>query len=395
MLRTNKNFERLSQNYLFREVSERVEDFKRQSGQTDIISLGIGDVSLPLPKTIAEAFAKTANEMATEKGFKGYPPTAGYDFLRLAIADKYNKLGAFVQADEVFVSDGAKSDLTNLLDLFDEPTALVVSPSYPAYVDDNILHGNKVKFLTVTKEDGFLPRTKNVARASYVIYLCSPNNPTGVAYSEKTLKEWVNFALSTGSVIIYDGAYEAFIRSDNPKSIFEISGARYCAIEVGSFSKRAGFTGVRCGWSVIPKDLMVGKRSLTELFLRRQSAKFNGVSYPVQVAAFAALTEEGVKASEKNVDYYLNNARLLSDFCDNCGLKRFGGKDAPYLFVKCPDGLNGWEFFHLALTKAKVVLTPGEGFGVGGEGFVRMTSFGKKEQVELAVERLSSLIKTM
>ncbi|MBR1891153.1 MAG: LL-diaminopimelate aminotransferase, partial [Clostridia bacterium] len=336
MLRTNKNFERLSQNYLFREVSERVENFKRQSGQTDIISLGIGDVSLPLPKTIAEAFAKTANKMATEKGFKGYPPTAGYDFLRLAIADKYNKLGAFVQADEVFVSDGAKSDLTNLLDLFDEPTALVVSPSYPAYVDDNILHGNKVKFLTVTEEDGFLPRTKNVARASYVIYLCSPNNPTGVACSKKTLKEWVNFALSTGSVIIYDGAYEAFIRSDNPKSIFEISGARYCAIEVGSFSKRAGFTGVRCGWSVIPKDLMVGKRSLTELFLRRQSAKFNGVSYPVQVAAFAALTEEGVKASEKNVDYYLNNARLLSDFCDNCGLKRFGGKDAPYLFVKCP-----------------------------------------------------------
>ena len=400
LLKINNNFAKLPANYLFVEIANRVEKYLKSNPGAEIIKLGIGDVTRPLPKAVVEAMKKAADEMGDSATFHGYGPEAGYPFLREAIAQNdFRSRGVDVEADEIFVSDGAKSDTGSIGDILGNDNIVAVcDPVYPVYVDTNVMAGrageytegkgfDRIVYMPCRRENNFLPELPS--RRADMIYLCFPNNPTGMGIDRANLKKWVDYALENHSLILYDAAYEAFITDpDMPHSIFEIEGAKKCAIEFRSFSKTAGFTGIRCAYSVIPKELIFDGVSLNRLWDRRQSTKMNGVSYPVQRAAEAVYSEEGKRGVRENIACYQKNAKIMLDGFAKAGFEVFGGVNSPYVWLKVPDGFTSWEFFDLLLEKTNVVGTPGSGFGSCGEGYFRLTSFNTEENTKKAVERI-------
>jgi LL-diaminopimelate aminotransferase len=394
----NENFLRLEKNYLFIDIAKKVNAFKAANPDADIIRMGIGDVTLPIAKCVVDAMKKGADEMGVKETFKGYEDSgAGYDFLKEAVSGYYKSFGVDVKPDEIRINDGAKSDCGNIVDIFgDDNIVLITDPAYPVYVDTNRMNGRKVIFADSNEENGFAAMPDDSVHAD-IIYLCSPNNPTGSVYTAEQLKIWVDYALKNNAVIIYDSAYEAFITEENiPRSIFAIEGARKCAIEMCSLSKTAGFTGMRCGYTVIPNELVFKSSdgqnvSVSQIWGRRQGSKFNGVSYPVQCAAAAVFSEEGIKQTRENIVYYQRNAKVISAALDELGIKYTGGKNSPYIWLKCPNGLGSWEFFDKLLNEANVVGTPGAGFGKNGEGWFRLTAFGDYDRTKEAMERIKKV----
>ena len=392
-VKLNDHFDDLVKNYLSSEVGKRVKAYQEKNPDKKIIRLGIGDVTLPLSKVVVNAMQAAVLEMGMKSTFKGYPPEYGYDFLRKAIFDYYLKNdNVKLDMEDVFVSDGAKSDCGNIVEIFGDNPILIPDPVYPVYMDSNIMAGRKVTLVNATKENFFLPSPEGIKEDSYIIYLCSPNNPTGAVYDHKGLKAWVDFALKTGSLIIFDSAYESYVEGDEPRSIYEIEGAKACAIEICSLSKSAGFTGVRCSWTIIPSQLIIEGKSLNQLWARRQATKFNGVSYIVQKGAEAALKEEGLRQSKETIAYYKRNAKLLTDLLTKKGVFFTGGISSPYIWMKTKDNMTSWEFFDELLNKVQIVGTPGCGFGKNGEGFFRLTAFGSYEDTLEAVKRLDELL---
>ncbi len=386
----NKNYDNLEQSYLFSTVAKKVNEFTSKNPDKKIIRLGIGDVTLPLCKKVIEAMHKAVDEMGMQSTFRGYGPEQGYDFLREAVQKYYTTHNVNLDLDEIFISDGAKSDLGNILDLFgNDNTVLVPDPVYPVYVDTNIMAGRKVIFADANGDNCFLPLPDKNVKAD-LIYICSPNNPTGAAYNREQLNSWIEYAKENNAIILFDTAYECFIDDSSiPHSIYEIEGAKDCAIEFCSLSKMAGFTGTRCGYTIVPKAL--GK--LNKMWLRRQTTKFNGVPYIVQRGAEAVFTEEGQKEIKENLNYYKENAKIISETLKRCNIWHVGGKYSPYIWLKCPNNMKSWEFFDYLLEHAQVVGTPGAGFGKNGEGYFRLTSFGSKENTLEAMERIEKLFK--
>lgn len=393
----NTNYANLKNNYLFSTVAEKVRVYSEAHPQADIIKLGIGDVTKPLAKTVIQALHDAVDENAKAETFMGYGPEQGYAFLREALADYYGKLGADINADEVFVSDGAKSDIANILDIFSKDCHVVIpDPVYPVYLDTNVMDGRKVSFLNANEGNNFLPMPEDLGTDEKVdiLYLCSPNNPTGACYNKEQLQTWVDFANAQGAVIFFDSAYEVFASgTDLPRTIFAIPGARTCAIEIASLSKTAGFTGTRCSYTVVPKELVRDGQSLKDMWFRRQSTKFNGTPYIVQKAAAAVFTEEGYAEIMENIQGYKENAKTIADTLDELGIYYTGGHYSPYVWLKCPNNMSSWEFFDFLLEKAQVVGTPGEGFGKNGEGFFRLTAFNTPERTREAMERLKEILK--
>lgn len=393
----NTNYANLKNNYLFSTVAEKVRVYSEAHPQADIIKLGIGDVTKPLAKTVIQALHDAVDENAKAETFMGYGPEQGYAFLREALADYYGKLGADIDADEVFVSDGAKSDIANILDIFSKDCHVVIpDPVYPVYLDTNVMDGRKVSFLNANEGNNFLPMPEDLGTDEKVdiLYLCSPNNPTGACYNKDQLQTWVDFANAQGAVIFFDSAYEVFASgTDLPRTIFAIPGARTCAIEIASLSKTAGFTGTRCSYTVVPKELVRDDQSLKDMWFRRQSTKFNGTPYIVQKAAEAVFTEEGYAEIMENIQGYKENAKIIADTLDELGIYYTGGHYSPYVWLKCPNNMSSWEFFDFLLEKAQVVGTPGEGFGKNGEGFFRLTAFNTPERTREAMERLKEILK--
>lgn len=392
-MQINRNYQNIKETYLFTNVAAKARAYSEAHPEADVIRLSIGDVTRPLPPVVVEAMVRAAEEMGNAGTFRGYGPEQGYDFLRQEVALYYASFGVRVGVDEILISDGAKSDLGNILDIFGEDNvALVPDPVYPVYVDTNLMAGRRIVYLQGNEENGFLPMPHE-DMVGDIIYLCSPNNPTGAVYNRAQLKEWVDFANKNDAVILFDAAYEAFVgEGDLPRSVFEIEGARTCAIEFCSLSKTAGFTGTRCGYTVVPDELVRGGVQLRRMWLRRQTTKFNGVSYPVQRAAAAALSAEGVEACRENIAYYKENARMIADMLTRRGIVFTGGKNSPYIWMKCPGGMRSWEFFDVVLERANVVGTPGAGFGENGEGWFRLTAFGDRDRTATAVERLEKLL---
>lgn len=393
----NTNYANLKNNYLFSTVAEKVRVYSEAHPQADIIKLGIGDVTKPLAKTVIQALHDAVDENAKAETFMGYGPEQGYAFLRETLADYYGKLGADIDADEVFVSDGAKSDIANILDIFSKDCHVVIpDPVYPVYLDTNVMDGRKVSFLNANEGNNFLPMPEDLGTDEKVdiLYLCSPNNPTGACYNKDQLQTWVDFANAQGAVIFFDSAYEVFASgTDLPRTIFAIPGARTCAIEIASLSKTAGFTGTRCSYTVVPKELVRDGQSLKDMWFRRQSTKFNGTPYIVQKAAAAVFTEEGYAEIMENIQGYKENAKIIADTLDELGIYYTGGHYSPYVWLKCPNNMSSWEFFDFLLEKAQVVGTPGEGFGKNGEGFFRLTAFNTPERTREAMERLKEILK--
>ena len=402
MVKLNENFSKLKKNYLFIEIAKRIKAYSESHPEEAkrLIRMGIGDVTRPLAPVVVEAMRKACAEMGVKETFRGYEDSgAGYDFLRNAVSDYYKSFGAEVVPAEIRISDGAKSDCGNIIDIFGSGNVvLVTDPAYPVYVDSNIMNGNEVIFADSTEENGFAAMPDKSVKAD-LIYLCSPNNPTGSVYNKAQLKEWVDYALANSAVIIYDAAYEAFItENDVPRSIFCIEGAKKCAIEICSLSKTAGFTGTRCGYTVIPNELILKDSKgndvkLADIWARRQGSKFNGVSYPVQRGAEAVFTPEGQKQCRENIAYYQENARVIASACDELGIKYTGGVNSPYIWLKCPNGMDSWAFFDKLLNEIQVVGTPGAGFGKNGGDWFRLTAFGTHEANKEAMERLKGLLK--
>lgn len=395
----NQNYCNLKETYLFTEIGKRVAAYTKAHPEKNVIKLGIGDVTLPLAPCVVEAMTKAVAEMGVKETFRGYGPEQGYEFLRQAIVDYYKKRGMDLALDEIFVSDGAKSDCGNIGDIFSDANVILIQdPVYPVYLDTNIMRGRKVIYMNATPANGFAPLPDENVKAD-IIYLCSPSNPTGGVYTKEQLQQWVDYALKNDAIILYDSAYEAFITDEKiPHSIFAIPGAKKCAIELNSFSKIAGFTGTRCGYTVVPKDLVrkteSGKEmNLNAMWLRRQTTKFNGVPYIVQRGAEAVFSEKGMAQCMENIAYYRENAKIMMQGFDECGIKYFGGVHSPYLWVECPNKMKSWDFFDELLTKANVVGTPGCGFGVNGEGFLRLTSFGSRENTVEAMKRIVAVFK--
>ena len=390
-IKLNNNFSELTKSYLFSEIARRVKGYQTEHPDAKIVRMGIGDVTRPLPECVVDAMKKAASELGCAETFRGYPPEYGYDFLREAISAHYDEIGVRVPCDDIFVSDGAKSDCGNIVDIFGDNYIYLQDPVYPVYRDSNIMSGRKVILMPSGRENGFLPMPdEKYGRGIY--YLCSPGNPTGASYSAEQLAEWVDFAQNSGSLIIYDAAYEAFITDGSPRSVYAVPGAKECAIEICSFSKTAGFTGTRCGYTVVPYELMSGDVRLRDLWARRQATKFNGVSYPVQRAAAAAYSPDGMAACYANIAYYHENAVMLAKLLDKKGIYYTGGKNSPYLWLECPGGMGSWDFFDFLLDKANIVGTPGAGFGKCGEGFFRLTSFSTHEATAEAVRRLEEVL---
>lgn len=387
-MKINENYANLEQSYLFSTIAKKVNEYTAQNPDKKVIKLGIGDVTLPLCKAVTEALHKAVDEMGVQATFRGYGPEQGYDFLRKAVQKYYAKRNVELELDEIFISDGAKSDLGNILDLFSKDnTVLVPDPVYPVYVDTNVMAGRKVVYVDANGENEFLPLPDKNVQAD-IIYICSPNNPTGAAYNKEQLQAWVDYAKSMNAIILFDAAYECFVSDENlPRSIFEIDGAKDCAIEFCSLSKTAGFTGTRCGYTVVPKALGV----LNKMWVRRQTTKFNGVPYIVQRGAEAVFSEEGQKEIRENINYYKENAKVISDTLKSCGIWHVGGKHSPYIWLKCPNGMDSWTFFDYLLENAQVVGTPGAGFGKNGDGYFRLTSFGSKENTAEAMKRFKKL----
>ena len=397
----NENFLKLEKNYLFINIAKKINEFiaNNPDKKDNIIRMGIGDVTLPLAPCVVEAVKKGVEEMGVKETFKGYEDSGtGYDFLKEAVSNYYKSFGVDVPADDIRISDGAKSDCGNIVDIFsDKNTVLISDPAYPVYVDSNLMSGREVIYIDSTQENGFNAVPDPSIQAD-LIYLCSPNNPTGAAFTTAQLKAWVDYALDNKAIIIYDAAYEAFItEEDVPRSIFAIEGAKKCAIEICSLSKTAGFTGLRCGYTVVPKELEVVTEdgtvvNVSQIWGRRQGSKFNGVSYPVQCGAAAVFSEEGQKQCAENLEYYKENARIIAKTFDELGIWYSGGKNSPYIWLKCPNGMGSWEFFDYLLTEANVVGTPGAGFGKNGEGYFRLTSFGDRDKTIEAMARIKKLL---
>lgn len=391
MLNLNSNFENLKKNYLFVDIQKRTENYLKENPNASIIKMGIGDVTLPISQCVSRAMKNACAEMENEKTFKGYGPYEGYDFLKSAICSHYlDDFGVLVNPNEIYVSDGAKSDASNILEIFSsDSTVMIADPVYPVYFDSSVIRGNKVKIINATKENNFLPLPQERAD---IIYLCSPNNPTGAVYDKEKLKIWVDFALENESLIIFDAAYESFISDGNlPRSIFEIEGARNCAVELCSFSKSAGFTGVRCAYMIIPNELVINGKKLGDIWLRRQSIKFNGVSYITQKGAEASLSGEGKAEVLKSINYYKRNAKLISETLSSLGIWNCGGENSPYIWMQTPNNIKSWDFFDIFLKKSNIVSTPGVGFGECGEGFMRLSSFNSYENTLIASRRLKDL----
>ena len=385
----NSNFNDIAENYLFAEVAKRAAEYSKNHPDKKVLKLGIGDVTLPLVPEVINAMHAGVEDMS-----KGYGPYEGYGFLRESILDYYKSCGVELALDEIFVSDGAKSDLGNILDIFSKDnTVLVPDPVYPVYVDTNLMAGRKIIFANANGANGFLPMPDYKVNAD-IIYICSPNNPTGAAYTKAQLKEWVDYANKNNAVILYDAAYECFIEDENlARSVYQIEGAKTCAIEFCSFSKIAGFTGTRCGYTIVPKPLEKDGFSANKMWLRRQATKFNGVPYIVQKGAAAVFTEQGRKEINQNIAYYKNNAKIIAECMDELGIWYTGGKNSPYIWLKCPNNMKSWEFFDFLLNNAQVVGTPGAGFGSNGEGYFRLTAFGSEAVTREAVARIKSVLK--
>ena len=401
----NENFLKLQESYLFSTVAKKVAEYARQNPDKKIIKLGIGDVKRPIVHACVEAMHKAVDEVATKEGFKGYGPEQGYEFLRKAISKEYKERGIDINLDEIFVSDGAKCDCGNIVDIFATDNKVAITdPVYPVYLDTNVMSGRsgnynsktgmyeKIVYLPVNKENDFKPELPDTKVD--IIYLCFPNNPTGTVLTKEELKKWVDYAIENKSVILYDSAYQAFITEKNiPRSIYEVEGAKKVAIEFKSYSKTAGFTGLRCGYMIIPKEVKgytkEGKSvELNKLWNRRTCTKFNGASYIIQKAAEAIYTEEGQRQIKENIDYYLENAKIIREGLENAGYKVYGGINAPYIWLKVPDGLTSWEFFDKLLHEYNIVGTPGSGFGPSGEGYFRLTAFATRENTIEAMHRL-------
>lgn len=396
MAKINHNFDNLVPSYLFAEVAKRVSDFSKANPDKRIIKLGIGDVTLPLAPVVVEAMKKGCDELGVKETFKGYPDYEGYAFAREAVSNYYKSFGVDVAPDEILINDGAKSDAGNIGDIFSpDNVVLVTDPVYPVYVDSNIMGGRKIIYADCNEENGFCAVPDSSVHAD-MIYLCSPNNPTGACLTKDQLKAWVDYAISNHAVILYDAAYEAFITQDGiPRSIFEVDGARQCAIEMCSLSKTAGFTGTRCGYTVIPKELVLDDTNVYKLWYRRLSTKFNGVSYPVQCGLKAVFSEEGLRQIRQNISYYQENAKIIAKTMDECGIKYTGGINSPYIWFKCPNGMSSWDFFDYMLSNIGVVGTPGEGFGENGKGWFRLTAFGDRQNTIDAMELFKGLVTSM
>ena len=391
-MKINKNYQKLEDSYLFSTIAHKVAEFTKNNPEAAVIRLGIGDVTLPLAPAVVKAMNKAVEEMGVKESFRGYGPEQGYGFLKEAIQKYYASRNTHLELDEIFISDGAKSDVGNILDLFDQDnTVLVPNPVYPVYVDTNVMAGRKIVFADANEANDFLPMPDENIKAD-IIYICSPNNPTGAVYTKEGLKKWVDYALKNNAIILFDAAYECFIKDKNlPRSIFEIEGAKKCAIEFCSFSKTAGFTGTRCGYTIVPQELVFDGVHLNKMWLRRQTTKFNGVPYIVQRGAEAVFSEEGQKQIQENIAYYSENAKIIADTLKAKGIYFTGGTHSPYIWLKCPNNMSSWEFFDYLLEKAQVVGTPGAGFGKNGEGFFRLTSFGDRAKTIEAMERFSKL----
>lgn len=397
MPKLNENYLNLKESYLFSEIAHRVAAYAEAHPGQKIIRLGIGDVTLPIGKDMIAAMHEGVDAMACASTFKGYGPEQGYDFVRNAIVDYYQRNGVSIDPSEVFVSDGAKSDTGNITDLFAQDNVILIpDPVYPVYVDTNIMNGRTVTYMDANAENNFLPMPDKNVHAD-IIYLCSPNNPTGAAYNHAQLKEWVDYALANEAILLYDSAYECFITDETlPRSIFAIEGAKKCAVEFCSLSKTAGFTGTRCGYTIVPKDLKFTASNGTEMSLnamwnRRQTTKFNGVSYIVQKGAAAVFSEEGMAQCRENIKYYQENARIIASVMDKKGIRYFGGVNSPYIWFECPQNMESWDFFDYLLNKIQVVGTPGAGFGNNGRYYFRLTAFGSRENTVEAMERFDKL----
>ncbi len=390
----NENYCNLKESYLFADIAHKVNAYAEAHPDKKIIRLGIGDVTLPLAKCVVDAMTKAVAEMGDKATFRGYGPEQGYDFLHEAIVKYYASFGVTLASDEIFISDGAKSDCGNITDIFSNAnTILIPDPVYPVYLDTNVMCGRNIIYMEGKPENNFLPMPDENVKAD-VIYLCSPNNPTGAAYTKEQLEKWVAYALKNDAVILYDAAYEAFVTDPAiPRSIFVIEDAKKCAIELCSLSKTAGFTGTRCGYTVVPHALVRktegGKEmELNKMWLRRQTTKFNGVPYIIQRGAEAVFSEEGVKQCRANIAYYQENARIMMAGLDKVGIKYYGGVHSPYIWLQCPNGMTSWEFFDFLLEKLQIVGTPGAGFGKMGEGYFRLTAFGSHENTIEAMDRI-------
>ena len=397
MPKLNENYLNLKESYLFAEINHRVKAYSAANPDKKIIRLGIGDVTLPIGSKMIEQMHEGVDSLSCSETFKGYGPEQGYDFLRDAIVDYYARNGVSIDADEVFVSDGAKSDTGNITDLLAQDNVIMIpDPVYPVYVDTNIMNGRNITYIDANAENNFLPMPDHSKHAD-IIYICSPNNPTGAAYNYEQLKEWVDYALENDAILLYDSAYECFITDESlPRSIFAIEGSKKCAIEFCSLSKTAGFTGTRCGYTIVPKDLKFtsstgAEMSLNAMWNRRQTTKFNGVSYIVQKGAAAAFSVEGMDQCRENIKYYQENAKIIADGLAKKGIRYFGGINSPYIWFECPNNMDSWDFFDYLLNNAQVVGTPGAGFGKNGQKYFRLTSFGNRENTLEAMDRIDKL----
>ena len=392
MLKVNENYLKLESNYLFSDIAKRVKAYSEENPDAEIIRLGIGDVTQPLCSEVIDTLHAAVDEMGKADTFKGYAPDLGYEFLRNTIAlNDYKLRGCDISADEIFVSDGAKSDCANIQEIFStDCVAAVGNPVYPVYADTNVMAGRRLVYMPCTRENGFVPEMPK--EEVDIIYLCYPNNPTGTTITKEALQAWVDYANKTGAVILYDAAYEAYISKEGiPHSIYECEGARQCAIEFHSFSKNAGFTGVRLGYTVIPKDLVRGGVALHGLWARRHGTKYNGAPYIIQRAGEAVYSEKGKAQIKAQIAYYMKNAAYIYEGLKSAGYEVYGGVNAPYIWLKTPEGMGSWDYFDLLLKKAQVVGTPGAGFGSCGEGYFRLTAFGNYENTVKAVERIKNI----
>ena len=395
----NDNYLELKDSYLFSTIAKKVNEYVAAHPDKKLIRMGIGDVTRPLVPSVLAAMHSAVDEMGQAETFKGYGPEQGYNFLHEAVQSYYQSHGVALETDEIFISDGAKSDVGNITDIFgNENVVMIPDPVYPVYVDTNIMSGREIVYLDSNAGNNFcpLPPTDDDV-APDLIYLCSPNNPTGSVYNKEQLKAWVDYANENSAIILYDAAYECFINDPTlPKSIYEIEGAKDCAIEFCSLSKTAGFTGTRCGYTIVPKTLMAYAEdgdaiAVNKLWLRRQTTKFNGVPYIIQKGAAAVFTEQGQKEIKENVDYYMNNAKVIAQTMRECGITFYGGDNSPYIWLECPQGMKSWDFFDHLLNEIAVVGTPGAGFGNNGEGYFRLTAFGNAENTVEAMERFKAL----
>ncbi len=407
MVKINENFLKLQDNYLFSNINKRVAEYLKSNPNSKLIKLGIGDVTRPIPTAVIDAIKKAINEMGNSKTFRGYGPEQGYEFLRKEIVEnEYKKLN--INIDEVFVSDGAKCDTANIVELFDKDIKVAITdPVYPVYLDSNVMYGRTGEFnretgkydgiiyMEATEKNNFTPLPNDLEEIPDLIYICSPNNPTGIAMKKEDLEKWVEFAKENNSIILFDAAYEAFVGSDNiPHSIYEIKGAKEVAIEFKSYSKTAGFTGLRCAYTVVPKELLIKSNnkeiSINSLWNRRSTTKFNGVSYIIQRGAEAIYTDEGKKQIKENICYYKENAKIIKEGLKKAGIIAYGGIDSPYVWLKTPNNLKSWDYFDMLLEKYNIVGTPGVGFGPSGEGYFRLTAFGDRDNTIEAMKRLNS-----